>query len=306
MSFEAFIPIVYSAMCHPNQGFAMQAAKIIDVSQHNFHQVLQHSTLSPVLFYFWAPISHESAELLPAIEQLTERYQGAFVLARLNCQEEQGIAAQFGTQAIPTIALFIEGKPVDGLGGPQPIEAVEEMLKRHLPSDEERLMYQGFELAEQEQFSEALSLLSTLSDEWRNKGEVKLTLARCYLETGAVEAAQTELANMPLEYQQGEYKTLIARLELHQQAANSPEIIALEQEWNSDPQNPNIAIELTKQYHHVKRDEEALSLLWSWLSKNLNTLDGEMKKTFMDILTALGQGHPLANQYRKKLYSLLY
>lgn len=131
------------------------------------------------------------------------------------------------------------------------------MLKRHLPSDEERLMYQGFELAEQEQFSEALSLLSTLSDEWRNKGEVKLTLARCYLETGAVEAAQTELANMPLEYQQGEYKTLIARLELHQQAANSPEIIALEQEWNSDPQNPNIAIELAKQYHHVKRDEEA-------------------------------------------------
>lgn len=124
----------------------MQAAKIIDVSQHNFHQVLQHSTLSPVLFYFWAPISHESAELLPAIEQLTERYQGEFVLARLNCQEEQGIAAQFGIQAIPTIALFIEGKPVDGLGGPQPIEAVEEMLKRHLPSDEERLMYQGFEL----------------------------------------------------------------------------------------------------------------------------------------------------------------
>ncbi len=58
----------------------MQAAKIIDVSQHNFHQVLQHSTLSPVLFYFWAPISNESAELLPAIEQLTERYQGALFL----------------------------------------------------------------------------------------------------------------------------------------------------------------------------------------------------------------------------------
>ncbi|CSI40490.1 thioredoxin domain-containing protein [Vibrio cholerae] len=76
-----------------------------------------------------------------------------------------------------------------------------------------------------------------MSDEWRNKGEVKLTLARCYLETGAVEAAQTELANMPLEYQQGEYKTLIARLELHQQAANSPEIIALEQEWNRNEKN---------------------------------------------------------------------
>lgn len=284
----------------------MPAANMIDVSQHNFHQVLQHSTLSPVLFYFWAPISNESTQLLPHLELLTEQYQGAFVLARLNCQEEQAIAAQFGIQAIPTIALFIEGQPVDGLGGPQPIEAIEEMLKRHLPSDEERLMQQGIDLVAQEQFTEARSILTTLSDEWRNKGEVKLALARCYLEAGDIDAAQAILSDMPLEYQQGEYKTLLAKLELHQQTANSPEIIALEQQWRSDLDNPNLAIELARQYHQVKRDEEALSLLWSWLSKNLNALDGDMKKTFMDILTALGQGHPLANQYRKKLYSLLY
>lgn len=284
----------------------MPAANMIDVSQHNFHQVLQHSTLSPVLFYFWAPISNESTQLLPHLELLTEQYQGAFVLARLNCQEEQAIAAQFGIQAIPTIALFIEGQPVDGLGGPQPIEAIEEMLKRHLPSDEERLMQQGIDLVAQEQFTEARSILTTLSDEWRNKGEVKLALARCYLEAGDIDAAQAILSDIPLEYQQGEYKTLLAKLELHQQAANSPEIIALEQQWRSDLDNPNLAIELARQYHQVKRDEEALSLLWSWLSKNLNALDGDMKKTFMDILTALGQGHPLANQYRKKLYSLLY
>ncbi|ENM5743818.1 co-chaperone YbbN [Vibrio metoecus] len=284
----------------------MPAANMIDVSQHNFHQVLQHSTLSPVLFYFWAPISNESTQLLPHLELLTEQYQGAFVLARLNCQEEQAIAAQFGIQAIPTIALFIEGQPVDGLGGPQPIEAIEEMLKRHLPSDEERLMQQGIDLVAQEQFTEARSILTTLSDEWRNKGEVKLALARCYLEAGDIDAAQAILSDIPLEYQQGEYKTLLAKLELHQQTANSPEIIALEQQWRSDLDNPNLAIELARQYHQVKRDEEALSLLWSWLSKNLNALDGDMKKTFMDILTALGQGHPLANQYRKKLYSLLY
>ncbi|MCR9385604.1 co-chaperone YbbN [Vibrio metoecus] len=284
----------------------MPAANMIDVSQHNFHQVLQHSTLSPVLFYFWAPISNESTQLLPHLELLTEQYQGAFVLARLNCQEEQAIAAQFGIQAIPTIALFIEGQPVDGLGGPQPIEAIEEMLKRHLPSDEERLMQQGIDLVAQEQFTEARSILTSLSDEWRNKGEVKLALARCYLETGDIDAAQAILSDIPLEYQQGEYKTLLAKLELHQQTANSPEIIALEQQWRSDLNNPNLAIELARQYHQVKRDEEALSLLWSWLSKNLNALDGDMKKTFMDILTALGQGHPLANQYRKKLYSLLY
>lgn len=284
----------------------MQAATIIDVSQHNFHQVLEHSTQSPVLFYFWAPMSPESTQLLPQLEQLTTRYQDAFVLARLNCQEQQAIAAQFGIQAIPTLALFIEGQPVDGLGGPQPIEAIEEMLARHLPSSEEQQMQQGIELVAQGQFTQALPQLTQLSDEWQNLGEVKLALAHCYLETGEFDIAQQLLTTIPLEYQQGDYKTLLAKLELHQQAANSPEIIALEQQWREQPNNSNIAIELARQYHQIKRDEEALSLLWTGLSKDLNTLDGEMKKTFMDIVTALGQGNPLANQYRKKLYSLLY
>ncbi|WP_139342970.1 tetratricopeptide repeat protein, partial [Vibrio gazogenes] len=67
-----------------------------------------------------------------------------------------------------------------------------------------------------------------------------------------------------------------------------------------------LACELAAQYHQVQRDEEALTLLWSFLSTDLNAHDGEMKKIFMDILSALGQGNPLASQYRRKLYSLLY
>ncbi|MBE8167644.1 MAG: tetratricopeptide repeat protein, partial [Shewanella sp.] len=53
-------------------------------------------------------------------------------------------------------------------------------------------------------------------------------------------------------------------------------------------------------------NEEALELLFSVLSKDLSALDGEVKKAFMDILTALGQGNALTNQYRRRLYTLLY
>ncbi|MEF1187054.1 tetratricopeptide repeat protein, partial [Vibrio sinaloensis] len=59
-------------------------------------------------------------------------------------------------------------------------------------------------------------------------------------------------------------------------------------------------------YHQVNRDEEALELLWSYLKTNLNALDGEVKKSFMDILAALGQGNPIAGKYRRQLYSILY
>lgn len=284
----------------------MPASTMIDVTEYNFQQVLEHSSLTPVLFYFWAEASPESVQLLPALEQLVERYQGAVVLARLNCQQQQAIAAQFGIQAIPTIALFIQGQPVDGLGGAQPISAIEEMLERHLPNAEQRLIQQALELVAQGEYQPALTLLSGLTEPWCSQGEVKLALATCYLETGAFDAAETMLASIPLAYQQGDYRTLLAKLELHQQAANSPELIALEQQWQADPKNPSLALELARQYHQVKRDEEALSLLWSWLSHDLNTLEGEMKKTLIDMLTALGQGNPLATQYRKQLYSRLY
>ncbi|WP_278182548.1 thioredoxin family protein [Vibrio misgurnus] len=284
----------------------MPASTMIDVTEYNFQQVLEHSSLTPVLFYFWAEASPESVQLLPALEQLVERYQGAVVLARLNCQQQQAIAAQFGIQAIPTIALFIQGQPVDGLGGAQPISAIEEMLERHLPNAEQRLIQQALELVAQGEYQPALTLLSGLTEPWCSQGEVKLALATCYLETGAFDAAETMLASIPLAYQQGDYRTLLAKLELHQQAANSPELIALEQQWQADPKNPSLALELARQYHQVKRDEEALSLLWSWLSQDLNTLEGEMKKTLIDMLTALGQGNPLATQYRKQLYSRLY
>ncbi|MGL5654676.1 MAG: co-chaperone YbbN [Vibrio sp.] len=284
----------------------MPASTMIDVTEYNFQQVLEHSSLTPVLFYFWAEASPESVQLLPALEQLVERYQGAVVLARLNCQQQQAIAAQFGIQAIPTIALFIQGQPVDGLGGAQPISAIEEMLERHLPNAEQRLIQQALELVAQGEYQPALTLLSGLTEPWCSQGEVKLALATCYLETGAFDAAEAMLASIPLAYQQGDYRTLLAKLELHQQAANSPELIALEQQWQADPKNPSLALELARQYHQVKRDEEALSLLWSWLSHDLNTLEGEMKKTLIDMLTALGQGNPLATQYRKQLYSRLY
>ncbi|MGL6026926.1 MAG: co-chaperone YbbN [Vibrio sp.] len=284
----------------------MPASTMIDVTEYNFQQVLEHSSLTPVLFYFWAEASPESVQLLPALEQQVERYQGAVVLARLNCQQQQAISAQFGIQAIPTIALFIQGQPVDGLGGAQPISAIEEMLERHLPNAEQRLIQQALELVAQGEYQPALTLLSGLTEPWCSQGEVKLALATCYLETGAFDAAEAMLASIPLAYQQGDYRTLLAKLELHQQAANSPELIALEQQWQADPKNPSLALELARQYHQVKRDEEALSLLWSWLSHDLNTLEGEMKKTLTDMLTALGQGNPLATQYRKQLYSRLY
>ncbi|WP_261815713.1 co-chaperone YbbN [Vibrio gallicus] len=284
----------------------MQAQLIVEMNQENFQQILQGSMETPVLTYFWAPMSQESAALIPQLQQLTQQYAGAFTLATLNCEAEQNIAAQFGVQALPTIALFNQGQAVDGLGGPQPIQAIQDMLDKHLPSQDELNLKQALTLISESQHAQALALLNGLAEELKAQGEVKLAIADCLLETQQYEQAETVLQHIPLQYQDNYYKGLVAKLELHAQAANSPEIQALEQQLAQTPQDAQIAHDLALQYQQVNRSEDALALLWSFISKDLASLDGEMRKTFMDLLSALGQDNSAAKQYRRQLYSILY
>ncbi|WP_159651450.1 co-chaperone YbbN [Vibrio atypicus] len=284
----------------------MQSPFIVELNEQNFRQVLEGSMQTPVLIHFWAPMSQESAQIIPDLQNLAQQYNGAFTLALLNCEQEQAIASQFGVQALPTIALFVNGQPVDGLGGPQELHAIQAMLDKHLPSQDEQNLAKAAEFIQQGMHAQALPLLQGLPEDKQAKGDVKLALADCYLETQAFDQAKALLNHIPLEYQDNYFKGLVAKLELHEQSANSPEIQSLEASLQNNPSDAKIAAELALSYHQVNRDEEALELLWGFLKSDLNILDGELKKHFMDILSALGQGHAVAGKYRRQLYSLLY
>lgn len=284
----------------------MQSPFIVELNEQNFRQVLEGSMQTPVLIHFWATMSQESSQVIPQLQMLAQQYNGAFTLALLNCEQEQAIASQFGVQALPTIALFVNGQPVDGLGGPQSIEAIQAMLTKHLPSQDELNLQQALQFIQAGQHAQALPLIEALDDTLKHKGDVKLALADCYLETQNFDQAKLLLEHIPLEYQDNYYKGLVAKLELHAQAANSPEIQSLEQALAQNPTDLKLTNELALSYHQVNRDEEALELLWTALRNDLNALDGDIKKSFMDILSALGQGNPIAGKYRRQLYSILY
>lgn len=284
----------------------MHSPFIVDINEQNFREILERSAQTPILIHFWANAYPESTEILPALRQLAKQYQGAFTLALLDCQAQGPIAAQFGVQVLPTIALFINGQAVDGLGGAQSIEAIQAMLGKHLPSTEELALQQAIEEMQNGLYPQALNTLRALPVELQQRGDVKLAMADCLLEANQAEAAEQLLSSIPLEYQDNYFKGLQAKLELQKQAANSPEIQKLELDYQNDPTNHTLACELAVQYQHVGREEEALEILWKLLKTNLNLGDGEVKKTFMDILSALGQGNAIASRYRRQLYSILY
>lgn len=284
----------------------MQPEFIIELNEQNFRSTIEQSQQTPVLIQFWAPSIPESATILNDLQALANKHQGNFILAFLNCEAEPALAGQFGVQSLPTIALFSNGQAIDGMGGPQTIEAVTSMLEKHLPSQEDLTLKSAIEAMEQGQHQQALTLLQSLPEALSQRGDIKLAIADCLLETNQFDAAKQSLSSIPLEYQDNYYKGLIAKLELHEQAANSPEVQVLEDKVAADPSNLTYVCELAMQYHQVSRDDEALQLLMGVLKKDLHAHNGEVKKICMDILSALGQGNPIASQYRRQLYSLLY
>ena len=104
--------------------------------------------------------------------------------------------------------------------------------------------------------------------------------------------------------QDGEYQALIAKLELASQAADSPEIQALEIQLKSDENNVELQHQLAAQYSQVNRNEEALTLLFRLMQKDRS--DNTSKELLLDILKALPDGDTLATKFRRKLYTLMY
>lgn len=277
----------------------------VDISIENFQQViLQESANKLVMVEFWAQGYEPSEQLAPVLQTIASKQGENLLHARVDCQAQPDITAQFGVQNLPTVMLIKDGQPVDGFAGVESEANIQAMLDKHLPKPEDELFAQATAMAEQANYQEAFTLVKQAFDLDPNRADIKLLLADCQVEVGQVNQAKELLATIGLVDQDGYYRAILGKIELAEQAAESPEIIALQQALENDPDNLALKVKLAVQMRQANQLEEALSLMHSVLLKDINFEDA--KKLMLDMINALPDGEPLKSQYRRKVYSLLY
>jgi len=286
-----------------------QTAAVFDVSDATFErEVLERSKEVPVVVDFWAPWCGPCRTLGPILERAAQQSAGAFVLAKINVDENPQIAAAAGARSIPLVIAFRDGQARSSFVGAQPESEVKRFLAAILPTQADQLAKQGGELliaghenAAEERFRAALAA------DARHPAAL-VGLARTLGGRGATEEALALLervVGVPALEQEAE--RLAAELRTRSAApADHSELAALEAKARANPLDLATRIEYGRALAAARRYEPALAELLACIEADPHFGEDAARKAMLDVFGVLGGEHELVQQYRGALAGLLF
>ncbi len=117
----------------PEEDKAPTSGKPLELTDGNFHEVVKSHPL--VVVDFWAPWCGPCRVVSPVLEELASEMAGQATFGKLNVDDNPTTSQQFGIQGIPTIMVFKDGEPVDGLVGAAPKQMIEARIRPYVAGD---------------------------------------------------------------------------------------------------------------------------------------------------------------------------
>jgi len=278
---------------------------IYDTSAANFErEVIERSLMVPVLVDFWATWCEPCKQLTPLLEKLVPEYNGAFILAKVDVDKEQQLAAAVGIRSVPTIMLVKDAQLVDGFPGALPEAQLREFLKKHGIVPFPKPKVEGEEPAETPQ--EAVIRLRKEIAADPAKDELKLDLALALARSGESDESTRLLDALPAKLAiDDRAKQARAHLTFAALAADAPAAAELQARIDADAGDLQARHLLGVHLLLGAQPQDGLDQFIEMLARDRNYQDGLPRKTLIDAFLVV-QDAALVSRYRRKMASMLF
>lgn len=281
----------------------MTQQHIIDVTEASFMQeVLDGSQHQPVLVDFWATWCEPCKSLIPILENLAQSYAGAFILAKIDIDQQQALANQFNVRSVPTVKLFKNGEVVDEFSGVLSELQIKEILDKHIEKKSDFLMKQALIEYERGNKEESLTQMgNVIQGDKSNENNIVL-YARVLLKEGHNKEASQWLDSLsPAMKNTDDVLTLFTQLEFIDILETAPDIETLETRIKQTPKDSEAHLQLSAHYIFQGKMEQAMEQLLAIVTSDRAYNDDAGRTGLLKLFNLLGSGHPLVAKYRRKL-----
>jgi putative thioredoxin len=288
---------------------------ISDVDEASFMaEVIEASNLIPVIVDFWAPWCGPCKTLGPQLEAAVTGAKGAVKMAKVNVDENQGIAGQLRVQSIPMVYAFWKGKPIDGFQGAVPASEVAEFVQRVVQTSGGEVD-SGLDdaVAAAEEFlvdgaaDDAAQTFVAILEENPNHAGAYSGLVRSHIALEDFEQAEAVLNGAPVEIAQTpELESAFAQLELAKQAEDAGPLEDIRGKLEAAPDDHQTRLDFAQALYGAGNAQEAVDELLEIFRRDKDWNNGAAKAQLFTIFGALKPNDPVVLKGRRELSSLIF